>query len=85
MGVFIHRVEHKVLRGVFCDETEGSSTLLQGKNSMSGIMFGNPYYSRYLQCGGGDGGKFCKNVMPCLMIGSGSGPGVVEGYCENWP
>ena len=80
-----NRVERKVLRGVFCDETEGSSTLLQGKNSMSGIMFGNPYYSRYLQCGGGDGGKFCKNVMPCLMIGSGSGPGVVEGYCENWP
>jgi len=65
------------------DETEGSSTVLQGKNSVSDIKFGNPYASKYLQCTANGDMALCRNLLPCYMIGSGSGS--VDGYCENWP
>ncbi len=59
---------------------EGFGTTIQGKNSMSDIKFGNNYRYKLLQCRSDDG-KMCKNLMPCLMIGSG---GSFDGHC-NWP
>ncbi|MBQ7908409.1 MAG: prepilin-type N-terminal cleavage/methylation domain-containing protein [Elusimicrobiaceae bacterium] len=61
-------------------EGTGYGTTIQGKNSMSDIKFGNKYSDKLLQCRSDDG-KMCKNLMPCLMIGSG---GSFDGHCD-WP